>query len=98
MQVVEKTPEKVSKTNINTSVDDQKRALQNEGVGFSAFLVSLGTLSSRILGLVRDMMTTAYFPATITDAWLVAFKLPNMFRRILGEGALSVSFIPVFSS
>lgn len=81
--------EMTSKTNKGSSKPDR--------VGFSAFLVSIGTLSSRVLGLVRDMMTTAYFPATITDAWLVAFKLPNMFRRILGEGALSVSFIPVFS-
>ncbi len=90
MQVVEKTLES------NKTVAGGQN--QSDRVGFSAFLVSLGTLSSRVLGLVRDMMTTAYFPPMVTDAFTVAFRLPNMFRRILGEGALSVSFIPVFSS
>ena len=56
----------------------------------------MGTMTSRVLGLVREMVLTAYFPRSITDAWTVAFRLPNVFRRILGEGALSVSFIPVF--
>lgn len=58
--------------------------------------MSLGTLSSRILGMVRDMALAALFSRTATDAYLVAFRLPNMFRRLLGEGALSVSFIPVY--
>lgn len=51
---------------------------------------------SRILGLVRDMMTARYFSVEARDAFLVAFRLPNMFRRLLGEGSLAVSFIPVF--
>lgn len=51
---------------------------------------------SRILGLVRDMMTARYFSVEVRDAFLVAFRLPNLFRRLLGEGSLSVSFIPVF--
>lgn len=63
---------------------------------FNAFSMALGTLSSRVLGLARDTLLTAYFPRTVTDAWTVAFRLPNLFRRILGEGSLSVSFIPVF--
>lgn len=71
---------------------------KNENIGFSAFLVGIGTLLSRILGFVRDMLLTAYFSRTVTDAWLVAFRLPNMFRRLLGEGALAVSFIPVFNA
>ena len=62
----------------------------------SALAMSAGTLTSRILGMVRDVVLAAVFPKTITDAFLAAFKLPNMFRRILGEGALSVSFIPVY--
>lgn len=63
---------------------------------FNAFSMALGTLSSRVLGLVRDTLLTAYFSRMVTDAWTVAFRLPNLFRRILGEGSLSVSFIPVF--
>ena len=62
----------------------------------SALLMSTGTFISRILGLVRDMTIGAFFSRTETDAFFVAFRLPNFFRRFLGEGALSVSFIPVF--
>lgn len=58
--------------------------------------MSLGTLSSRILGLARDIVLAAFFSRTVTDAFVVAFRLPNMFRRLLGEGSLAVSFIPVF--
>ena len=61
-----------------------------------AFSMSLGTFSSRILGLIRDMALAALFSRTITDAWTAAFRLPNLFRRLFGEGSLSVSFIPVF--
>lgn len=62
----------------------------------SAVNMALGTFSSRILGFVRDALMLALFDRGLTDAFVVAFRLPNMFRRILGEGALSVSFIPLF--
>lgn len=55
-----------------------------------------GTLTSRILGLLRDMALAALFERSVTDAWTAAFRLPNLFRRLFGEGSLSVSFIPVF--
>lgn len=55
-----------------------------------------GTLTSRILGLLRDMALGALFDRTVTDAWTAAFRIPNFFRRLFGEGSLSVSFIPVF--
>ena len=58
--------------------------------------MSAGTFSSRVLGLLRDMALAALFSREITDAWTAAFRLPNLFRRLLGEGSLSVSFIPVF--
>ncbi len=61
-----------------------------------ALSMALGTMTSRVLGLVREMLLTAYFSRYVTDAWTVAFRLPNIFRRLLGEGSLSVSFIPVF--
>ncbi|MBN8536996.1 MAG: murein biosynthesis integral membrane protein MurJ [Deltaproteobacteria bacterium] len=61
-----------------------------------ALSMAAGTLSSRVLGLLRETLLTAYFNRTVTDAWTVAFRLPNIFRRLLGEGSLSVSFIPVF--
>jgi putative peptidoglycan lipid II flippase len=62
----------------------------------SALAMALGTFSSRILGLVRDIVVSAQFMVTVTDSWFVAFKIPNMLRRIFGEGAFSVSFIPQF--
>jgi putative peptidoglycan lipid II flippase len=60
--------------------------------------VAMGTLSSRVLGLVRDVIITSFFSRTATDAFFVAFRIPNMLRRLLGEGAMSAAFIPVFSS
>lgn len=72
--------------------------LSAQRVTVYALLMSVGTLSSRVLGLVRDTLFFAYFDRTVTDAWTVAFRIPNMFRRLLGEGSLSVSFIPVFVS
>ncbi len=61
-----------------------------------ALSMALGTFSSRILGLLRDMALAALFSPTITDAWTAAFRLPNLFRRLLSEGSLAGSFIPVF--
>ncbi|WP_413561570.1 murein biosynthesis integral membrane protein MurJ [Bdellovibrio sp. HCB209] len=61
-----------------------------------AFFMAGGTLTSRILGLFRDMALAALFDRAVTDAWTAAFRLPNLFRRLFGEGSLSVSFIPVF--
>jgi len=79
-------------------VQDQKKTLNNSvnSVAISATLMALGTLASRVLGLVRESLFAALFPRWVTDAWYVAFKLPNIFRRLFGEGSLSVSFIPVF--
>lgn len=65
-------------------------------VAHHALNMAFGTFASRILGLLRDMALAALFSRTITDAWTAAFRLPNLFRRLLGEGSLSVSFIPVF--
>jgi putative peptidoglycan lipid II flippase len=58
--------------------------------------MAFGTLSSRLLGLLRESLLAAFFSRTVTDAWYVAFRLPNLVRRLFGEGSLGVSFIPVF--
>ena len=65
-------------------------------VAKAAILFGSGTLTSRILGLIRDALFFALLPIDAKDAWLAAWRLPNFFRRLLGEGGLSVSFIPVF--
>ncbi|MCS6838335.1 MAG: murein biosynthesis integral membrane protein MurJ [Bdellovibrionaceae bacterium] len=64
-------------------------------VATQALFMSLGTATSRVLGLVRESLFAALFNREITDAWYVAFKLPNLFRRLFGEGSLSVSLIPI---
>ncbi len=74
-----------------------KNLEKNKGVFQAASAMALGTLSSRILGLFRDIVMSAFLSRTMTDAWLVAFRIPNLFRSLLGEGALNVSFIPVFT-
>jgi len=56
------------------------------------------TLLSRLLGFVRDMVVARAFGAgPITDAFFVAFRIPNILRRLLAEGALSTAMIPVFT-
>lgn len=56
------------------------------------------TLLSRILGFVRDMVIARYFGATAgADAFFVAFKIPNFFRRLFAEGAFSQAFVPVLA-
>ncbi len=65
-------------------------------VAKSAIYFASGTLMSRMMGLVRDALLVAIFGKTISDAWLAAFRFPNLFRRIFGEGALSACFIPLY--
>ena len=56
------------------------------------------TLLSRVFGLLRDITLATVFGASGgTDAFLVAFKIPNFMRRLFGEGAFSQAFVPVFS-
>src|SRR5579872_4380313 len=56
------------------------------------------TLVSRVLGLVRDSLFARYVGAGFaSDAFLVAFRLPNMFRALFAEGAFASAFIPAFN-
>src|SRR5213080_4254487 len=60
--------------------------------------ISGATFLSRVLGFVRDMVVALVFGAgPVTDAFFVAFRIPNMLRRLLAEGALSTAVVPVFS-
>lgn len=64
----------------------------------SASLVSLLTLVSRITGLVRELLMAATFGASaLTDAFNVAFRIPNLLRRLFAEGAFSQAFVPVLA-
>lgn len=61
-------------------------------------IIAIFTILSRILGFIRDFLITRYFGADIyTDMFFVAFKIPNHFRRIFGEGAVNSSVVPVLS-
>ena len=65
----------------------------------AASTVSLLTLASRITGMARDLLMASVFGANaMTDAFNVAFRLPNMFRRLFGEGAFSQAFVPVLGA
>jgi len=64
----------------------------------AAFVVSFFTLVSRVFGFVRDMVIANYFGAgSIADSFFIAFRIPNLLRRLTAEGALSAAFIPVFA-
>ena len=64
----------------------------------SGIIVAFFTMLSRIFGLARELFIAATFGSSaIADCVNVAFKFPNLFRRIFGEGALSIVFIPIFS-
>lgn len=62
-----------------------------------AGIVGLGTLASRLLGLFRDMALAATLGREATDAFFVAFTIPNALRQILGEGAVSSAVVPVLA-
>ena len=65
----------------------------------SASTVSLLTLVSRITGLARELlMASAFGASALTDAFNVAFRIPNLFRRLFAEGAFSQAFVPVLAA
>ena len=64
----------------------------------SASTVSLLTLASRVTGLVRDLLMASMFGVSgLTDAFNVAFRIPNLLRRLFAEGAFSQAFVPVLA-
>lgn len=70
----------------------------NKKLTYHAGLLSLLTAVSRLLGLFREVVIAFFFGAgTATDAFFVAYRLPNLLRRLFAEGAITVSFIPVFA-
>ena len=64
----------------------------------NASIMSVAVFLSRILGLVRDQVMAAFFGTTfINDAFNIAFNIPNLLRRLFGEGALSTAFVPIYN-
>lgn len=64
----------------------------------SAGLISICTMASRILGFARDVLAASVLGAgAMMDAFVLAYTIPNLFRRLFGEGAMRAAFVPVFS-
>jgi putative peptidoglycan lipid II flippase len=77
-----------------------KPAPKKASVARSAGIVSLAVMASRVLGLVREMVFAYFFGASksfANDAYVIAFRIPNLLRDLFAEGALSSAFVPVFS-
>ncbi len=71
---------------------------ENRNVTRAAGVVGAATLLSRVFGYVRDMVLASFFGAGMTaDAFIAAFRIPNLLRRLFGEGSLSIAFVPVFT-
>ena len=68
---------------------------ERRGLTGRAGIVAAGTLGSRVLGLVRDQVIAAAFTAATTDAFFVAFTIPNVLRQLLAEGAVQNAALPV---
>ncbi|MFL2492824.1 MAG: murein biosynthesis integral membrane protein MurJ [Luminiphilus sp.] len=76
----------------------EREAPSNSGLLGSSFVVSIGTMLSRVLGLVRDVVLANLLGAAPNaDAFFVAFKIPNFLRRLFAEGAFSQAFVPVLT-
>jgi putative peptidoglycan lipid II flippase len=71
---------------------------ESHKIAKAATTIGTGTLLSRILGFLRDMVIANFFGAGMAaDAFFVAFRIPNLWRRLVGEGSLTISFIPVYT-
>src|ERR1043165_9177102 len=63
----------------------------------SSGAMAAATMTSRLLGMVREMVYANFMGSTwVASAFFVSFMVPNLFRRLLGEGALTAAFIPIF--
>src|SRR5439155_5473112 len=63
----------------------------------SSGAMAAATMTSRVLGMVREMVYAGFMGNTaVASAFTLAFQVPNLFRRLLGEGALTAAFIPIF--
>ncbi len=85
-------------TETHRSEPQAPEQLDDDRMAGSAWRVSGLTLASRLLGLARDICLVTLFGSArgVLDAFLLAFTVPNLFRRVFGEGALTAAFVPVF--
>ena len=80
------------------SINKYPLASQNRAVARWATIISLATLTSRVLGFIRDVIIARLFGVYIhAQAFVIAFRIPNLFRDLVGEGASNAAIIPVLS-
>ncbi len=92
------TPEELAEPSVNEEIIDEKPATKQTSVAKSAGIVSIAVMFSRVLGLVREMVFANFFGAgVLSDAFQVAFRIPNVLRDLFAEGALSAAFVKVFT-
>jgi putative peptidoglycan lipid II flippase len=77
--------------------EEAKEAKEAKAITSRASVVASGTLVSRVLGLMREQVLAATFASTITDAFFVAFLIPNTLRQLLAEGAVQNGVLPVLT-
>jgi putative peptidoglycan lipid II flippase len=73
-----------------------ERVPPRRSVARGAFTVMGGTLASRVSGLLREILTVAFLSARASDAFRIAWVIPNLFRELLAEGALTNAFVPTY--
>ncbi len=72
-------------------------AVERKRITGRAAIVAVGTLASRLLGLGRDLVLAAVFSRAATDAFMIAFQIPNLLRQLLAEGAVQNAVLPVLT-
>lgn len=100
MSDIEQLPESAEspESAAEPSVPEKPSKTKQTSVARSAGIVSIAVMFSRLLGLVREMIFARYFGAGfLYDAYVVAFRIPNVLRDLFAEGALSVAFVKVFT-
>src|SRR3990172_10630339 len=81
-----------------SSTETPSTAQPSANVARQAGVVGLAVMASRMLGLARDQVFAAFFGAGLQyDAFLTAFRIPNLLRDLFAEGALSAAFVTTFS-
>ena len=72
--------------------------VENKKIAAATMVMASATSLSRIAGLVRDVVVARFFGAgMVTDAFFMAFTIPNLLRRFFGEGSLTAAFVPIYS-
>src|SRR6478752_9850159 len=89
----------MSELDPSTRLDaDESRPDASRSLARSAGVIGATTLTSRMLGLVREQVMAYFFGASnAVDAFNVAFRIPNLVRDLFAEGAMSAAFVPTFT-